>query len=188
MHIALNGSQQIAATLAYRTDALRLDMGLQNLHRALHRAGRLNHLRQEHLTLAKQTTHNGHTLHQRALDNRSRRGVRLQRLLQVGSQILIIAVLQRRRKTLLKRYFVTVNNRHNLLNIGTILLGHSNKVLGSTLLAAQYNVLQHLQQRRGNIAIHNLCRGVHDSHIQTRANSVVEEHSVHSLTQIVISA
>ena len=46
-----------------------LDKWLQIRHGLFHHAGALDHLRQEHLALAKQVTHHVHTIHQRALDD-----------------------------------------------------------------------------------------------------------------------
>ena len=83
---------------------------------------------------------------------------------------------------------MALNRRLNLLSHGTILLSHRDKALGSILSSAQYCILKHLQQWCGNIVIHNLRCGVHDSHIQTSTYGVVEEHGVHSLTQIIIAS
>ena len=69
VNISLDRSQQITTVTLCCFRALRLDMWLQNLHGTLHRAGRLDHLRKEHLTLAKKLSYQSHTLHQRALDN-----------------------------------------------------------------------------------------------------------------------
>ena len=69
VHIALHRGHQDLAIGAVALGFLFLDKGLQVGHRLLHDPGTLDHLRQEHLALAKQVSHHVHTVHQRALDH-----------------------------------------------------------------------------------------------------------------------
>ena len=121
---------------ATATRATLLDVRTQYLHGSLHRAGCLHHLRQEHLALAKEPSHERHTLHQRALDNLRRRSILRKRLLQVSLQMLLLASLQRRHQSLLQGYCLPILDLHGLLHCSFILLGHCDKSLRCILPAA----------------------------------------------------
>ncbi len=75
VHVALDGGDDDLAlgphVAAGRLVAqlLFLDVGQQVGHGLLHHAGRLHHLRQEHLALAEQVADDVHAVHQRAFDH-----------------------------------------------------------------------------------------------------------------------
>ena len=78
MHIALDGSDDDLAFGAH-ISARRLhqllfffNIGQQVRHSLLHHAGRLHHLRQKHLALAKEVAHDVHAVHQRAFNHMQR--------------------------------------------------------------------------------------------------------------------
>ena len=89
VHVALHRSEEYLARLG-RTCRLflRLNGRAQDGNRLLHRAGRLHHLRQEHLSSPEQLTHPVHTGHQRPVDNRYRPRINRKRLLKILLQMI----------------------------------------------------------------------------------------------------
>ncbi len=76
MHITLHGGKQYLAGTTHNfgspTTVTAVDLRLQYSHGTLHGACRLDHLRQEHLTFAKQLAYPVHTLHERTVNDRYR--------------------------------------------------------------------------------------------------------------------
>ena len=81
--VALDGRHDDPALALGRSGFLlfRLDEGDEVRDRALHHAGRLHHLRQEHLARSEQVADDVHAVHQRAFDHLDRPGERLRALL-----------------------------------------------------------------------------------------------------------
>ena len=74
MHVTLHGGEQdFLRAFLLRSDhlcgLLLREEGLEVGHGALHHAGALNHLRQEHLAAAEEVAHHVHAGHQRAFDH-----------------------------------------------------------------------------------------------------------------------
>ena len=188
VHIALHRCQQIARHLACADRLRRLDVRLQNIHRALHRAGTLDHLRQEHLALAKEFSHDCHTLHQRLLDDGGRGGVGGKCLLDILLQKLLVTALQGLCKSLGEwRREALLGRCCDLCRLLAITLGKRDKAVGGILCAAENHILQHLKQLLWNILIHHRRRRVYNRHIHTRTDCVIEEHGVHCFTQKVVA-
>ena len=86
MHVTLHRGKDHLARLggALRGRLFSLNGRLQNGHRLLHRARRLDHLRQEHLTRPKEFADTVHAVHQRPVNDGYGTVVSRERLGQIG--------------------------------------------------------------------------------------------------------
>ena len=67
-------------------------------------------------------------------------------------------------------------------------VGEFYQSLGSTLLTIQDHVLNHVELLLGNICISHLRGRVHNTKVHPLLDGVVEEHSMHGLTNIVVAS
>ena len=86
MHVTLHRGKDHLAGLGgtLRGRLFGLNGRLQNGHRLLHRARRLDHLRQEHLARSEELADTVHTVHQRPVDDGYGAVVSRERLGQIG--------------------------------------------------------------------------------------------------------
>ena len=66
--------------------------------------------------------------------------------------------------------------------------GHGYQALGGLVVAVEDHVLHGLQQLGVDVVIYLQHRRIHDGHVQSCADGVVEEHGVHSLAHAVVAA
>ena len=94
MHVALDRRHQdLAVGFGRGVQRLfRFHIGHQVGYRFLHHAGRLDHLRQEHLAGAEQITNNVHAVHQGAFDDVQRSFALLAGLFRIGFDELVDAL------------------------------------------------------------------------------------------------
>ena len=185
VHIALDGGDDDLALGAHvaagrRDLALFLfDEGNQVRHRLLHDAGRLHHLRQEHLALAEQVADHVHAVHQRPFDHLDRtaaaRGDLLAHLFGVLDDEGGDAMHQRVRQARLdgggapgQVFFLLgagalhrVGELHQALGRRALVVGLG---LAYRLGAVQHHVLDQVAQLGIQVGVHAELAGVDDAH------------------------
>ena len=106
VHVALDGGHQhlfLPASFTAPGLLLPFDMRYEDRHRLLHDARALDHLRQEHLAVAKQVADHVHAIHQRAFDHVQRPRGRLSRLFSILFDVAVDAFDQRMLEALVDR-------------------------------------------------------------------------------------
>ncbi len=197
VYIALHsGQQHLSGTLA-AFGLLGLDVGLQNLYGLLHGTSGFHHLGQEHLALAKQRANGIHASHQRTFDDIHSVRIFFKCLLQVGFQSVGNAFHQSLFESLLKRQTLFLSpsaggiSRAQCLRLLLLLEQFACELckrLGSTLLAIQNHILDHLELILRNIGISHLRGWVHDAEVHTLLNGMIEEDGMHGLTDVVVAS
>ena len=87
VHVALDRRHNESTCRLRAFGSALLDIGRQHAHGTLHHTRTLDHLRQEHLALTKQTTHALHCRHQQLVDHRQRRAQLVVALHSIGLDI-----------------------------------------------------------------------------------------------------
>ena len=191
--VALDGGEQDAAgdvLLAGAEEALLL---LHERHqvgdRLLHDAGRLDHLRQEHLARAEQVADDVHAGHQRAFDHVERALGGGARLLGVDLDELGDAGDQRMLEPLLDRPLAP-GEVGLLLGRGAALvaLGDLEQPLGRIRPAVEDHVLGELAELGVDVVIDRQRAGIDDAHVHAGGDRVVEEDRVHRRAHRLVAA
>ena len=192
MHVALDGGHQHAAPF-YRGRSLRLSLllhvGQEMVDRPFHDAGALHHLRQEHLSFAKQVAHRLHATHQRAFDDLQAGGIVLPGILDVLLHMVGHALHQ---SVCQPRVDVEAPPGVGLRRVGGIALLHRlgifDEPVGGVGAAIEEHVLDPFQQVLVDVSIHSQLACVDDAHVHAGLNGVVEERRVHRLADRLVAA
>ena len=182
MHIAFHRGEQNLASVVDGFGGISLThIGGEDIHRLLHRAGGLDHLRQEHLAFAEQFAHAVHALHKRSRDNLHRRFAAAEHVLNGCLQRRGVAFLQggdKHRCTvfcqtalLLDRCAVIGAARRPHLHVGSPLY----QSLGGVLPPREEQVLDGFAQVGRDVRILYCRGGIHYRHVHAALHSVVEE-------------
>ena len=192
VHITLHGSHQHLS--GRRTfHLLRLNKRLQNAHGLLHRAGCLDHLRQEHLSGAEQIAHGVHTGHQRSFDNIHRMLVTGAGLIQIFLQIVADTFNQGILQALLYGCFtpqvllLMLLSGHSCL-LGFHAFGYLHHAFRSVGTAIEHQIFDCLKHIRRNIAIHHRSGRIYDTHIHALLCGIIKEYGMNGLTDIIVSS
>ena len=155
---------------------------------ALHGAGALHDLRQEHLAGAEQVADDLHAVHQRTLDHLERAFVLLPRLLGVLLDEVDDAVHERVRQPFLDRTFAP--RQVQLADDAASLdgLGERHHALGRVRAPVEDDVLDVFQQVLRDVVVHGQLAGVHDGHVQARGARVVQERRMDRLAHRLVAA
>ena len=193
MHVALDGREHDGArglALVAAGRLLRLHIGQEDRHRLLHHAGRLDHLRQEHLSRAEQVADDIHARHQRALDHVERALGLEPRLLGVGFDEFGDPVDERMRDALVDGPCPPFE----ILRLGFLsalaaeALGDREQALGPVRAAVEHHVLAGLAQFRFDRLVDRELSRVDDPHVHARLDGVIEEDRVHGLAHRLVAA
>ena len=191
MHIAFNGGKDNLAGFG-RTGRcfLRFDGRLKDGDGFLHRACRFHDLRQEHFSRTEQFADAVHPVHQRPVDNGNGLSVPLQSFFQVCFKEIADPFQQRVFESFVERPVAPCVMCLFLLAGGlldmTLCIG--NQFFGRLGTTCQDHIFEEVPERWFNIFIRDRCRRVHDPHIHTFANGVIEKDGVHGFAHIVVSA
>ena len=191
VHITLHGSHQHLS--GRRTfHLLRLNKRLQNAHGLLHRAGRLDHLRQEHLSGTEQIAHRVHTGHQRSFNDIHRMLVTGAGLIQIFLQIVSDTFNQGILQALLYGCFtpqilllMLLSGRCSLLGFHAFgYLHHAFRCVGTAVEHQIFDCLKHICR---NITIHHRSGRVNNTHIHALLRGIIKEYGVDGLTDVIVS-
>ena len=191
VNIALHRRHQDALSPLHQRrigEPLRLHVGDEPGHRPLHRACALHHLRQEHLPRAEEVSDHRHAGHQRPLDDRDRAPQLGERLLGIGLDEGVDSLHQRVRQPLRHRAAppgIYLGLRTHRRNHGRSVC---DEPLGGIGPAVEDEVFDHPEQRGLNLAIEGELTGIHDAHVQTGRDGVVEEGRVERLSDLCVAA
>ena len=164
-----------------RSFLLRLDIGHEIGDRLFHDPRALDHLGQEHLSLAEQVADDVHAVHQRPLDHVERPRGRLPRFLGVLDDVFVDAVDQRVRQPRVDGALAPGQVLGLLLCLALYAVRDLEQPLGRVGPPVQDHVLHPLAQVAGDILVDRELPGVDDAHGHALADRVVEEHGVHGL-------
>ena len=168
----------------------RLHVGQQERHRLLHHAGRLDHLRQEHLAGAEEVADDVHPRHQRALDDVQRPLGGKARLLGVGLDIVGDPVDERVGDALVDRLLAPAHVLRLGFHAGAaaIALGDGDQPLGRVGAPVEHHVLAGLAQVLVDRLVDRELAGVDDAHVHAGLDGVIEEHRVHRFAHRLVAA
>ena len=183
-HLGLFGQRALLVMLFY--------LRLKNVYSQLHYLGRLHHLWQEHLALAKHLTHFLHARHKGPLDNLHGVAVRLGQCFgDILTQIVAYTLGQSMRQALFYGLAAPVVGLHGLLFarcLSLYLLGQVNELFGGTRRFVKYYVLHGPQQVGFYVVIHLQHAWINDAHVKSLGYGMIEKHRVHGLTHHVIAS
>ena len=198
--IALHRCHQYLASRGAATQFLCLDMRLEDRNRRFHRTCGLHNLRQEHLTPAEELAHQVHSVHQRTLNNVHGMRIFQKSLVDIRLQELGNALLQRILQPLLNRLFSPFRSRRLLHRSATSLgscLGciclrlnfgcQLDKVIGSTLSAVQYHVLDEFKLFFRYLVVIHSRFGIYDTEVHAHILGVMQEDTMDGFTDISIT-
>ena len=186
MHVALHGSQEnLSGTFCLIARSfLCLENRLKDGHRLLHGAGCLHHLWQEHLSGTKQVAHPIHTVHQRLIDDIHGTGIRLQCFGNILLHVIADPFHQRVAQPLLQGESTPLF-RLRLSPLGALLpfylLGVGHQPFGRIFVPVKHRVFNQFKGIGRNLLVDDRLRGIHDPHIESRLDGVVEERRVHHI-------
>ncbi len=189
MNVALyRGEKVLAIFLCTAGHIAALDERQKYFHRLFHGACRLYHLRQEHLARAEQVAYKLHAAHQRTFDYRLWGREMVKSLVEVIFKELTVTFLKGVDKAVVEGDSEAVDWLHILGSLLVLVfLSDVNETLRGIRLAAEDYILKGDEQVIGNIVVHHLRRGVHDSHVKSGFYGMEQEHGVHGLTEIVVA-
>ena len=193
MHVAFDCREHDCAcrpALVAARPLLRLHVGQEYRHRLLHDAGRLDHLRQEHLAGAEQVADDVHARHQRAFDDVKRAFGLKPRLLRVGLDVLGDPIDERMGDALVDRPFAPgeILRPCFFCACAAETFGQRQHAFRCVLTPVQHDVLAGLAQLRVDGLIDRELAGVDDAHVHPRLDGVIEEDGVHRFTHPLIAA
>ena len=156
---------------------------------ALHDAGRLHDLRQEHLAGAEQVADDVHASHQGTFDDVQRARCLGPRLLGVLLDIVGDAVDQRVSQALLDRLLAPGKVGLLLLPAAALVaFGRLEQAVGRVCAPIEDHVLDQVAQLGLDIVIKRKLPGIDDAHVHARLDRVVQEHRVHRFTHALVAA
>ena len=197
MHIALHRGEQNLASVGDCRSVFRLvQIGGEDIHRLLHRARGLHHLRQEHLALAKPFAYAVHAFHQRAGDNLHRHPAAPEQVFYRRLQWRCISFLQGVYQdgcTVFVLPLLAVCPLRGKTAFGCLpALLHLRRAryqsLGSILAAVEKQVLDGFAQVGRDVRILYRRGGIHYRHVHAALHGVVEEDGMDGFAQVVIAA
>src|SRR6185369_3677838 len=193
VHVALHCGEQ---DLAGRRLIGEAEIALLLLHeghevgdRLLHHAGRLHHLRQEHLAGAEQVADHVHAGHQRTFDDVQWALDLLPRFFSVLLDIAADAVHQRLDQPLL--YGLLAPGEIDLFLLRPLALealGSFEQAISGVRPAIQDYVFYHLAQLWVDVIVKGELAGIDDAHVHAGLDRVIEEHRMHRFTYPLIAA
>ena len=200
MHISFHGRHQNLSGRSTSTLLLRLDMRLENGNGSLHCSCRLHHLRQEHLALSEEFTHQIHTIHQRTLDDVHGMRILLQSLVYIRLQELGDTLLQGILQSFL-HFLLTPLWCSWLRSWRTARFGSSlgsiclrldfgcqfDEIIGSPLSSVQHHILDEFELFFRNFIIIHSCLGIYDTKVHTHLLGMVQEYTMNCFTDIRIT-
>ena len=161
----------------------------QRTHAALHNAGGLDHLRQEHLALAKQHPNALHCRHHHIVNDLQRRSGGLKGLQAVLFYMVGNAVQHSVAYALLRRTCPPVLCGRNLSgSTFAHLCGIFREPLASVGATAQNHIFYTLQQLPGNIVINPEHLWIDYAHIHPGQPCVIKKCRMHSLAHRIVAA
>ena len=201
MHISLYGRHQNLSGRSTSTLLLCFDMRLEDGNGSLHGSCRLHHLRQEHLALTEELTHQVHTIHQRSLDDVHGMRILLQCLvyirLQELSDTLLQGILQSFLHLLLTPLWSSRLRSRRTARFGSSLCRISlrldfgsqfDEIIGSTLSSVQYHILDEFELFFRYFIIIHSCLGIYDTKVHTHLLGMMQEYTMNRFADIRIAA
>src|SRR5579862_2674809 len=189
MHVALDGRHHDSAVAAARAGVFPLlDEGHEMGDGALHDAGALHHLRQEHFAGAEQVADDVHAVHQRPLDDLERPCRLEPRRLGVLYDVIVDALDERVLETLTNRELAPLVVLRALRAAALEARRGLEQPLGGLRAAIQHDVFARLAQRRIDLLVDSKLPGIDDSQVHAGGDGVVEEYRVHGLANRVVAA
>ena len=187
--VALDGGHDHAAVVdrAPAGGPLGLHERLEMGDRALHDAGALDDLGQEHLAGAEQVTDRAHARHQRPLDDVDRAPVGDPRFFGVVLDEIDDAVDQRVLEPPLDGLVAPGEIRSALGGLAGDGLGEAQQALGGVGAAIEDHVLGEVAKLGVELLVHAELAGVDDAHVHARGDGVVQERRVHGLAYDVVA-
>ena len=165
---------------------------LQNGDGLLHGSRGLHHLGQEHLSFTEQATHLVHRAHERTFDDVDGLTVFLQGFHQVALQMFAVTFAKCQAQPFLHAQLFSlllgvVGGRPLFFFPCQNVLTQLNQVVCGMGASVQHHVFQHVELCFGNVAIGDLRCWVHDAEVHSCTNSMIEEHGMHGLANVVVA-
>ena len=187
------GHDQLALGLARAAAGLeRLLLGfherLEIGDRPLHRAGALDHLRQEHLAGAEQLADDLHAVHQRSFDDEQRPPVLRARFFGVLLDEIDHAVHERVRQPRLDRAVAPLQIGLPLRRRSLHLFGEGDHALGRIGPPVEDDVLDVLEEILRDVLVDDQLPGVDDAHVHAGLDGVEQERGMNRLADDVVSS
>ena len=191
VHVALHGGHQDA--LATRCIVPRGLVGLDERHevghRPLHDPGALDDLRKKHLPLREEVANDAHSVHQGAFDHIQRVVRPEARLLGIGIHELDDALDEGVHQSLAYGSAAPFGFRSDVLHRpAREAVGELNQPLGRVGTAIEQHVLHRLEQFGVDRFVDFDLARVHDAHVHSRADGMVQERRMHRLPHPVVAA
>ena len=192
MNVTIGRGQNHAGMCRTVTVLSFVDIGLQQGYGILHDLGRFHHLRQEHLSLAKQLADMFHRLHQRLFDDIDGATVFCQCLRDVLRQVFADTLAQGIGQTLLDGFGAPISNPAwrtcgLTSRTGEYSSSEGDEAFGGTVVGIQNDILYGLKQRGFDVIVDLQHARVDDGHIQSFADGMIEEYGMHGLAYLIIT-
>ena len=193
--VALDGRRddEALAPLLGGLVLLRLDVGDEVRDGLLHDAGRLHHLRQEHLAVAEEVADDVHAVLERALDDLERPPARLgdlePQLLGVVDDVRVDALDEGVRDPLAHGHRAPLlGGRVGHLAAAAVVLGDGEEPVGRVGAPVEHDVLDGVAQLGVDGVVGLQGAGVDDAHVHAGLDGVEEEDRVDRLAHRVVAA
>ncbi len=157
-------------------------------HSLLHDAGTFDNLRQEHLARPEEVTDNIHAIHERTLNHVERAIGREAGLFSILDHEVGNALDQGMGKTFGHRLFPPREIRTSVLALALYIVRNFEQSFRRVSTPIQHDVLYPLAQIFRNVGVNSELAGIHDSHVHSRFESVIEKHRMHGLPHRVVAA
>ena len=167
---------------------LRLHIRLEIGDRALHHAGALDDLRQEHSAVAEQLADDFHAVHQRPFDHIEWSGGVQASFLGIVLDEFDDAVYHRECEALGHRRVTPCDVDLALGAAARDGVRKRDEALGCIGPAGEDDVFDVLEQVGRDVLVHGELSGVDDAHVETCVDRVIEERCMHRLAHDVVAA
>ena len=193
MHIAFHSSNNHLTGIctATRRILLGFDKRIKPLHGLLHGACALYHLRKEQFSFPEKPPHFIHARHQWSVNYSKSRPQFLVNCSKHFFQPFVPAAHYHTLQTGLstcRRFFLSycapVGCRCSFFHF----LSYGNKAVGSLCISIKYHIFDSCTQPLVYLVVRNHCSCIHDCHIHTLGNSMVQEYRMHRFTHSIVSS
>ena len=170
---------------------LRFHIRSQVRHSFFHHAGRLHHLGQEHLAGSEQIPNHAHPRHQRSFDHRQWTPQLEPGFFRVRINIRVDSPDQRVRQPLLNRaappfFGLLLRYCWTACRLESLAIRH--QTLGRIGPPIEQHVLDQRLQLRLDLLVDFQLPGIHDTHVEPRANGVIQKRRMHRFADLIVAA
>ncbi len=190
MDIALDGRHHDAPDMGRTALLPGFDERHEMRHGLFHDARRFDDLRQEHLARAEQIAHDVHAVHQRTFDDIERSLGFETRFFRIVNDVLVYPLDERVGQTLANRQISPVRDGLCVIAapITAEVLGDAEQSLGRVLPSIEDHVLDRVPEGQIDVLVDGELACIHDAHVETGTDSVVEEDRMHGFPDRIVPA